>query len=399
MSETLIPVVTQTLGVKPEMARKVIQGLSNGTYERVGGVIRHAKTKRTVAWLRSMGENVQIDVYKLLNLGPLMQLTAATSLLNLTVTAVGFAMVMHRLSAIQIELQAISKQLEEINYKLDLGFYANFQAALDLARSAFSMQGAANRRTGATQAINRFLEAEHHYLGLLDMELAAGSLAVSPFLNTLILTFVSVARCYLELDEIQSARDHLQQGSNVLASRAKRFYDSVIGVNPAIYLHPELAETISLTRLTQVLRYNDTTLTEATVFESVRSLLWKTASESPDSWLKQLPQAIWRHDVDGTVKIGPVGRPRSTEDKLGRLLPRLPKAFSQVEQAVESVGCVQGFQIELDYLMDHNISLEDWQNIELPATTQEDPIVLLIPHESELLLQELGQSDMRLEST
>jgi hypothetical protein len=381
----IVPITTATLGVKSGFAEKVIRGLANGEYERVGGVIRRVDNKRVVTWLRTV--RVEFDWSKLINLGPLMQLTAATSLLNLSVTAIGFAMVMQRLNAIQHKLDAIAKVLEEVNRKLDLSFYANFQAALDLARSAFAMQGEANRRIGATQAINRFLEAEHHYLGLLDMELEAGSLAVAPFLNTLILTSVSVARCYLELDEIQSARDHLQQGNEVLASRVRKFYDSVIGVNPAIYLHPELTDSISLTRLTQVLRYDDPTLTEAVAFESLRALFWQTAGEDPDPWLERLPDAVWRHEDDGRVKAGPIKRPRSKADKLKRLLPRLPEAFAQVEQAVESVGCVEGFQIELDYLMENNISLDDWQNVELPATSPDDPIVLVIPQESELLLK------------
>lgn len=387
MSDMVVPVVTTTLGIKQDVARKVVRGLLIGKYERVGGVIRDAKTKRIVAWLRSVGDNVQIDVTKLINLGPLMQLTAATSLLNLSVTAVGFVMVMQRLVAIQRKLDEIAQVLEQINRKLDLSFYANFQAAIDLARSAFAMQGEANRRTGATQAINRFLEAEHHYLSLLDMELEVGSLAVSPFLNTLILTFVCVSRCYLELDEMQSARDHLQQGNEVLASRVKRFYDTVIGVNPAIYLHPDLAEHISLGRLTQLLRHNDSALSEAAVFESLRTLFWQTARENPDGWLKKLPQAVWRHDVDGIVKIGPVGRSRSVEDKFKLLTPRLPGAFAQVEQAVESVRCVEGYQIELDYLIENKISLSAWQNIELPASTFDDPFVLVIPQQSELLFQ------------
>jgi hypothetical protein len=46
---------------------------------------------------------------------------------------------------------------------LDLGYYANFRAALDLAVNAFTMTKAENRRSSALQAINRFLETEHIY--------------------------------------------------------------------------------------------------------------------------------------------------------------------------------------------------------------------------------------------
>ena len=94
MQEPLVPIVIDMLGAERSVANDMIRGLADGRYERVGGVVRRVDTKTVVGWLRSIGENASIDVSKLAKLGPLMQLTAATSLLNLSVTAVGFAMVM-----------------------------------------------------------------------------------------------------------------------------------------------------------------------------------------------------------------------------------------------------------------------------------------------------------------
>jgi hypothetical protein len=39
---------------------------------------------------------------------------------------------------------------------------------------------------------------------------------------------------------------------------------------------------------------------------------------------------------------------------------------------------------EINRLLEHNISFKDWQRLELPPATQDDPIVLAIPDESEL---------------
>ena len=58
---------------------------------------------------------------------------------------------------------------------------------------------------------------------------------------------------------------------------------------------------------------------------------------------------------------------------------RLPEAFAQVERAVESVGCANGFQIELDCLIESNISFKDWQDFELPVATPEAPSVIIPP--------------------
>jgi hypothetical protein len=238
-------------------------------------------------------------------------------------------------------------------------------------------------RISATQAINRFLEAEHHYLSLLDTELEAGTSAIFPFFSTLILAYMSVAHCYIEMGEIQTARRHLQEGSQTLTERLENFYDMLIGVNPAIYLHPKLANIITLERMTQVMRYRNPTLTESEAFEELRQLLWETSTTNPDLWLKKLPVSLWNSDVDGKVKkVIPISR--KPKGKIENLLLRLPEAFAQVEQAIETVGCVNGYQIELDYLLANNFNFDDWQNIEIPYFSKSDPIVLVIPEESEL---------------
>ena len=72
-------------------------------------------------------------------------------------------MVMRRLEVIEQKLASIASLLAGVNRKLDLSFYANLRAALELARTAFEMREESNRRITDTQAINRFLEAEHCY--------------------------------------------------------------------------------------------------------------------------------------------------------------------------------------------------------------------------------------------
>lgn len=68
-----------------------------------------------------------------------------------------------------------------------------------------------------------------------------------------------------------------------------------------------------------------------------------------------------------------------------QVLPCLLDAFTQVELAQESLGCIKGYGIELRYLLDHNIEYQAWQQIELPASGQDDPVAILLPKNSELL--------------
>ena len=102
----------------------IAQGISNGTYERVGGVIREADSKQVVAWLREAGK---------LGESVLPQVSAVSSVLNLAVSTTGFIVVLKRLGVIEQRLEQAQEVLQTIDYKIDLSFYANFRAALDLA--------------------------------------------------------------------------------------------------------------------------------------------------------------------------------------------------------------------------------------------------------------------------
>ena len=166
-----------TINATFQVPKNIAQGLSNGTLERVGGVIREANSKQVVAWLRETGNSGKTLESVLQNVNAvssvLQNVGAVSSVLNLSVSTMGFAIVLNRLGVIEHQLQQAQKVLHTINYKIDLSFYANFRAALDLAMNAFTMSNPETRKISAMHAINRFLEAEHHYTKLTDMEIGA----------------------------------------------------------------------------------------------------------------------------------------------------------------------------------------------------------------------------------
>ena len=274
-----------TVNATFQVPKYIAQGLSNGTYERVGGVIREANSKQVVAWLREAGEAGKILESVLQNVG------AVSSILNLAVSTMGFIVVLKRLGVIEQQLQQAQEVLQTIDYKIDLSFYANFRAALDLAMNAFTMTNAETRKMSAMQAINRFLEAEHHYTKLTDIEIGNGSQVADEYLSTLCLAYVTEVRCYLELDEIDTARRRLQEGAAILRPRFEKHINTLLTSNPAAYLHPSLKEQVGLKRLTKVYQWLEPGLDESDVFEMQRENLFKLA-QNPDEWTNSLPQAI-----------------------------------------------------------------------------------------------------------
>ena len=261
----------------------IAQGLSNGTYVRLGGTIREAGSKRIVTLLREAfkdGESALSSISSLSSVG------AVSSVLNLAISTMGFIVVVKRLGVIEQQLEQSQEVLQTIGYKIDLSFYANFRAALDLAMNAFTMTNSETRKMSSMQAINRFLEAEHHYTKLTDIEIGNGSQVADEYLSTLCLAYVTEARCYLELDEIDTARRRLQEGAAILRPRFEKHINALLTSNPAAYLHPSLKEQVGLKRLTKVYQSLDPRLDESDVFEMQRENLFKLA-KNPEEWTNQ----------------------------------------------------------------------------------------------------------------
>ncbi len=378
-----VPILTTTLGISPELLPKVLAGLESGLYERVGGVIRRADNGQVVAWLRNI-EGRSVDASIGAGLGPLAQLATATALLNLSVSALGYAVMMRRLDVIESRLDAIAGTVESINRKLDLSFYANLQAALDMERSAFEMQDLGNRRSSAMQAIHRLHEAQHHYLGLVDDDFESGGWAVSEHLSIVLLACVSAARCYAQLGEMETARRTLSEGLLAIEPRVRRYYDSIIGVNPALFLHPGLASMIPFHRLAALMRYQDPAPTDGQIIDSLREAVWTVADVGLDTALKGLPPAVWTPHLHGVKRKGPFIAPTRAEEVRARQLERLAEAFGKVEGIHEAVRCAEGFVLELEYLGSAGIDLTSWQRLPLSDDAATEGLVWLLPLDSEL---------------
>jgi hypothetical protein len=364
------------------------QGLANGTYERIGGVIREANSKQIVAWLREGSEAGKILESVLPDVG------AVSSILNLAISTIGFAVVLKRLGAIEKQLQQAQEVLRTIGYKIDISFYANFRSALDLAINAFTMDNSENRKLSAIQAINRFLEAEHHYTKLTDIEIGNGSQVADEYLSTLCLAYVTEVRCYLELEEINTARRRLQEGIAILRPRFEKHINTLLTSNPAAYLHPSLKEQVGLKRLTKVYQWLEPRLEESDVFELQRENIFKLA-QSPIEWIDSLPQAIRIPKGDSTALTHMFNGLAKQSKKLIETLPskskkhaqssetvtpspeadnygRLPAMMKLIETMVEDDNRLAMYESEIEAIHRVGISFQEWRQLAPSSTTQQN---------------------------
>ena len=336
-----------------EVPAAIAQGLTDGIYERVGGVIREvAGRKHIVTWLRDVPNASGSNLLTIANIA------SSTSILNLGISVIGFAVVLHKLKDLENRLQTIQKTLEKVDRKLDLGFYANFRAALDLATNAFSMNQSENRKNMAIQAINRFLEAEHIYLDYTDKELEQRSKLVHEYLLTLSLAYIAEARCHLELEESDMALQRLEAGSKVISDRIRKYLDILLTSNPAAYLHPKFKNEIGLGRLTKVYQWIDPSLDAAAVFEMQRDNIFSLKNdqgiESGYQWVNKLPHAIVSEsEVHGSIW-------GNREEMKAEAMNRLPQVFSTMESMIETIQRFGAYQSELKAISKLEITFREW---------------------------------------
>lgn len=373
------------------------QGLLNGTLERVGGVIRHTDSKQIVGWLREISKTGEPVLSEILSLS---RVAAVSSTLNLAISTIGFAVVLHRLKGIEKQLDIAQEVLEAIGYKIDISFYANFRAALDLAMNAFTMTNSETRKISAMQAINRFLEAEHVYSKLADIEVDNGSQVADEYLSTLGLAYVAEVRCYLELEEIDTASRRLQEGIEILRPRVNKHIITLLTSNPAAYLHPSLNEQVDLKRLTKVYQWLTPGIDENEVFESLRGDLFKLAKE-PKAWIETLPQAIripkkietslfdkaTKHTrkITNAIPSIPRGLPGrktntpepSPEDPNLEIFRLLPGTLDLMELMIETDNRMEMYRSEIDTVGKMGLSFQEWRQLRPPPTEKENGAKLM----------------------
>ena len=349
---------------------EIQEGLINGTYERIGGVICDSKTKKIVVWLREIQSVGEIGSFVgSLNLG-ISVINLGVSCLNLGVSVMGFTAVLKQLEQIEKSLQQMQEVLlksnQQLASKIDLSFYANFRAALQLADYAFTMSDIENRKACAAQAINRFLEAEAHYSDYAKSSIDIGSRTAEQYLSTLFLAYIVEAQCHLELGEAATATLCLKKGSHILRSLTEAYLKNLLTSNPAAYLHPALNETINLSRLTRIYQWLNPLENENSVFQAQRLNMYRIA-QSPDSWIKSLCDGVLEH-----IK----------ERGIPQIYSYLPLVMEKMEAMLETYRRFESYQSEVKAIAQLGMTFQEWRQLQpLEEQPENAELIYLIPAE------------------
>lgn len=101
-----------SINVLFDVPEDILQKLGDGTFERVGGVIRKADDKQVVAWLTEAGEVAKESAPGIPPIPGAEQLLMGLQVANLAVSVVGFVVVYRKLQQVQQMLQGIDAKLD-----------------------------------------------------------------------------------------------------------------------------------------------------------------------------------------------------------------------------------------------------------------------------------------------
>lgn len=346
------------------LPENIVSGLTNGEYERIGGVIRNSSDKRIVLWLRenSMSPNILSKI-------PGLPLIPPISMLNLGVSAIGFSVILSRLNELDEKLKSVQLLLDKIDRKIDLSFQSKFRAALDLAKNSMSMTDLMNRHASAHQAIVLFRQIEPIYLSYLDKELELQSQAADEYLIILCLAYIAEFRCYLEIGESMTALKHFQSWIELLRPRFHRYLEILLTSNPSAYLDPQFKDQIDLRRLTRIYQWIEPEQDENSVFEKLREKMMRwpqdRISASGHKWVDTLPPAIIaRHEVQG-------GFWGNRQEMAAEAMNRLPEIMSRMESMIETHQRLESYQSEIQGMVQLGLNFRDWTRL---APSKSSPV-------------------------
>ncbi len=236
--------------VELDIPDDIVNGLTNGTLERVGGVIRNSGNKRIVAWLREGGNMSRSTSSNLQLLPSLLQVagmnartvavvvgavTVAGPLLDVAITTY----TIHHLTR---RIEALKKEIEEICDRIDRHFAkaesAALQTALQIANELLDTEDSGSRREKANDVIARLVNAEKLLLMDLDDALNGNKLRKAGVLiDTVTSVNMLAARCSFDVGEENIATSRLDKNLVELKPRVDRLVHRLVGKQPALYFH------------------------------------------------------------------------------------------------------------------------------------------------------------------
>lgn len=347
------------LDVVFDVPSNIVRGLSDGSLERVGGVIRDSSSKRIVMWLHDGGSEVSKVLTNPQLVGGANSLAKAAPMLatvNLGVTVIGFAIVLNQLNHISDQIRFIEAKVDRIGEKLDDQIIANLKAGINACQDAVELKDPALRIQMAGQALTTLHAARQYFNQQVVRSVNKLEATTSEYVALAFVALAAEVQTYLQLDEGGKAARTLKQGMKELRPSLTKLMNAVLNCT-CHFLRPEFSGQIDLDLMlwlhNGLLRMKCDSgnlpgeLSASELFELMRPSLTKVFS-SKESWHGEIPQVIVDTSDVPDWWIGPLNQGIDKTARLKDVKDELSDGLNKIVALVEGHDrlLAQVFQLE-----------------------------------------------------
>jgi hypothetical protein len=338
------------INVLLEVPIEIQAGLATGAYERVGGVVRETGTNRIVAWLRD-GLDTQSDTTNSLSFAShsLTYLMRSGLILNMAISTASHVIILDRLNRLSDNLKALGDELKK-EFQQDRD--TRFEAALEQIANALEADTPSTKTHSLVSARNELEIAQRNYQENVKKELDEGSLSLAQhYLVRAMYATTSLARTFLETEDIRNARRKLNDSSQQYLQFTRELVRQLLGEHPAIFFHNAVAGE-DVQRFISIIEWYEGQDILNVIIGKLRQDFWN--QELVDAPFRDL-----REQVEETIS-------RFRGDTISRRTQRFKQLvdnLSHAEAAIENLRRLQGFDLEVRSLRLTEHTFEQWKQL------------------------------------
>ena len=348
------------LNVVFDLPAALANGLQNGAYERVGGVIRDSNSKQVVAWLREGGNGVvtQPPLPKP-PLGEAAQLISPMlSAVNLGVSVAGFAVVITQLKQISDQIRLIEAKVDRVSVKLDDQALAKLKAGVNACLNAVELGDANLRQQMAGQALTTLHEARQYFNQQVLRSAAKAEATSAEYVSMAFAALVAEVQTYLQLDEGEKSARTLRQGLTDLRPGLTQMMNAVLE-RRAVYLRPDFQGQVDLDfilwltngfkRMQRNPGERAEEISANQLFDLLRPQLGDVFKNYED-WHGEIPSAVVDTSGVDHWRIGPMDQGVDKAKRFKLVKQDLAKGLAKIAALVEGHDRLCGQVLQLEEL-------------------------------------------------
>ena len=347
------------LNVVFDVPAAVLSGLTNGSLERVGGVIRDASSKQVVMWLQEGGTQVSRSVGTPPLASGARGIAAANPILsaaNLGVSVAGFTLVLQQLNRISDQIRVVEAKVDRVSDKLDDQVLARLKAGINACQNAVEQENPALRIQLVGQAMMTLHEARQYFNQQVVRSAGKADSASSYYVTLAFVAVAAEAQTHLQLDDSAKAARVIREGLEALRPGLTQLMNAILN-HSCHYLRPEFASSVDLDlilwlhnglrRMQRDPNEMVACLTASELFNSFRTKISKVFT-SHEEWHGQIPQVIVDTSDVPDWWLGPINQGADKDKRFKLVKQEVPMGLNRIVAMVEAYDRLTGQVLQLE---------------------------------------------------